>query len=100
MKLSRVLVLLAIPVLFASVGFESDNYYLFPIKPGERNYLSGNYCELRSSHLHAGIDIKVGGVVGAPVHATADGYINRIKISYGGYGNALYIQHPNGTVST
>jgi len=99
-KLSRVLVLLMIPVLFASVGFENDSYYLFPIKPGERNYLSGNFCELRSSHLHAGIDIKVGGVVGAPVHATADGYINRIKISYGGYGNALYIQHPNGTIST
>ena len=100
MKLSRVLVLLVIPVLFASVGFENDEYYLFPIKPGERNYLSGNFCELRSSHLHAGLDIKVGGVVGAPVHATADGYINRIKISYGGYGNALYIQHPNGTIST
>jgi len=99
-KLSRVLVLLVIPVLFASVGFENDEYYLFPIKPGERNYLSGNFCELRSSHLHAGLDIKVGGVVGAPVHATADGYINRIKISYGGYGNALYIQHPNGTIST
>lgn len=99
MKLSRVVILICIPVLFASVGFENDSYYLFPVKPGERNYLSGNFCELRSSHLHAGIDIKVGGVVGAPIHATADGYINRIKISYGGYGNALYIQHPNGTSS-
>ncbi|MEM6846009.1 MAG: M23 family metallopeptidase [Bacteroidota bacterium] len=99
MKLSRVVLLICIPVLFTSVGFESDSYYLFPIRPGERNYLSGNFCELRSSHLHAGIDIKVGGVVGSPVHATADGFVNRIKISYGGYGNAIYIQHPNGTTS-
>lgn len=99
MRLSRVLVFLIIPIVFTSVGFENENYYLFPIKPGERNYLSGNFCELRSSHLHAGLDIKIGGVVGAPVHATTDGFINRIKISYGGYGNALYIQHPNGTTS-
>ena len=85
-------------VILTSIKLE-DNYYLFPIKPGQRNYLSGNFCELRSSHLHAGLDIKVGGVVGAPVHATASGYISRIKISVGSYGNALYLQHPNGTTS-
>ena len=85
-------------VALTSVKLESD-YYLFPIKPGKRNYLSGNFCELRSSHLHAGLDIKIGGVVGAPVHATAEGYVSRIKVSTGGYGNALYIQHPNGTTS-
>lgn len=49
--------------------------------------------------MHAGLDIKVGGVVGAPVYAAADGYVSRIKISWGGYGNALYIQHPNGTTT-
>lgn len=76
-----------------------EDYYIFPINPGQRNYLSGNFCELRSSHMHAGLDIKVGGVVGAPVHAAAEGYINRIKISWGGYGNALYLQHPNGTTT-
>ncbi len=84
--------------LFAKLK-SKDDYYLFPIKPGLRNYLSGNFGELRSSHLHAGIDIKVGGVVGASVHATAAGYVSRIKVSTGGYGNALYVQHPNGTTS-
>ncbi len=86
MKLSKriggVLMLLAV-VSLTSVKWESS-YYLFPIKPGQRNYLSGNFCELRSSHLHAGLDIKVGGVVGLPVHATANGYISRIKVSTGG----------------
>lgn len=101
MKSNRVLILIV--VLFAVVAHTSvkleTNYYMFPVKPGQRNYLSGNFCELRSSHLHAGLDIKIGGVVGAPVHAAADGYISRIKISWGGYGNCLYIQHPNGSTT-
>lgn len=101
MKLNRLTVLLSlllISTVFVSTKLEED-YYIFPINPGQRNYLSGNFCELRGSHMHAGIDIKVGGVVGAPVHAAAAGYISRIKISWGGYGNALYLQHPNGTTT-
>ena len=82
------------------IEFEKyKGYYVFPISPGQRSYLSGNFCELRGSHFHAGVDVKIGGVVGAPIHAAADGYVGRIKVSTGGYGNALYIQHPNGTTS-
>jgi len=62
-------------------------------------YLSGSFGELRGGHFHSGIDIKTKGRVGIPVHAVADGYISRIKISAGGYGHALYIAHPNGTTS-
>ena len=58
--------------------------------------LSGNYGELRSNHFHGGIDFRVGGVVGAPIYAAAQGYISRITVSPSGYGNALYITHPNG----
>lgn len=61
--------------------------------------LSGNYGELRSNHFHAGIDFRIGGVVGAPVYAAADGYVSRISVSPTGYGNALYITHGNGYVS-
>lgn len=61
--------------------------------------LSGNYGELRSNHFHAGIDFRIGGVVGAPVYAAADGYVSRISVSPTGYGNALYITHSNGYVS-
>lgn len=61
--------------------------------------LSGSYGELRSTHFHAGVDFRVGGIVGAPVYATADGYISRISVSPTGYGNALYITHPDGKVS-
>ena len=62
-------------------------------------YLSGTFGEIRSGHLHAGIDIKTGGVQGKKVYAVADGYISRIGITLGGYGKALYITHPNGYVS-
>ena len=61
--------------------------------------LAGNYGELRPNHFHSGIDYRVGGVIGAPVYAAADGYISRISISPTGYGNALYITHNNGEVS-
>ena len=58
--------------------------------------LSGNYGELRSNHFHSGIDFRVGGVVGAPIYAAAQGYVSRITVGPSGYGNALYITHPNG----
>jgi len=79
--------------------FTVDGYYGFPINPGQPNYLAGTMGELRSSHFHAGIDIKTGGKTGLPILATAEGYIWRIKISPYGYGKALYMRHPNGTTS-
>ena len=58
--------------------------------------LSGTFGELRSNHFHAGLDIKTQQKEGIPVQATAEGYISRINVSLWGYGNALYITHPNG----
>ncbi len=77
--------------------YDQKGYYLFPIRPGEINYLSGSMGELRSTHFHSGIDIKTGGVQGYNVYAAADGFLNRVKVSTGGYGKAIYIQHPNNT---
>lgn len=59
-------------------------------------YLSGNFAELRSNHFHGGLDFKTQGVEGKPLYCPADGYISRISVSPGGYGNALYITHDNG----
>ena len=74
-----------------------QHYFRSPV--GFPIYLSGTFGELRDGHLHAGIDIKTGGVQGKKVYAVANGYVSRIKISLGGYGKALYITHPNGYVS-
>jgi len=73
-----------------------QGYFLFPIKPGQQNFLAGSMGELRPNHFHGGLDIKTDGRVDLPVHASADGYISRMKQSSYGYGNVLYITHPNG----
>lgn len=73
--------------------------YIFPIKPGQINALAGTMGELRSTHFHTGLDIKTDGVVGLPVHAAKEGYISRISVSGGGYGNALYLKHPDGNTT-
>ncbi|OWP63320.1 hypothetical protein CDA63_09870 [Hymenobacter amundsenii] len=71
-------------------------YFLFPIKPGQENFLAGSMGELRPNHFHGGLDIKTDGRVDLPVYASADGYVSRLKQSSFGYGNVLYITHPNG----
>ncbi len=58
--------------------------------------LSGNFGELRPNHYHMGLDLKTQARENLPVYAAAEGYIARIKIEPGGFGRALYINHPNG----
>ncbi|NBT87136.1 MAG: M23 family metallopeptidase [Flavobacteriaceae bacterium] len=58
--------------------------------------LSGNFGELRSSHFHAGLDIKTNLTIGKPVYAAADGYVSRLKVAHFGYGKALYLTHQDG----
>jgi len=58
--------------------------------------LSGNFGELRGSHLHAGLDIKTQGREGFAVRSFWGGKISRIAVSTSGYGKALYVDHPNG----
>ncbi len=62
-------------------------------------FLSGNFGELRTGHYHSGLDIKTQGREGFKVFSVADGFVSRIKISPWGYGNAVYITHPNGHTS-
>jgi len=93
---------LGMPDTHAQNGRSYDvmkDYYLFPIKPGIRNTLAGTMGELRRTHFHTGIDIRTAGVQGVPVHAAAAGYLSRIVVSPGGYGNTLYLTHPNGQVT-
>lgn len=61
--------------------------------------LSGTFAELRGNHFHGGIDIKTQGRSGLKVRAIADGYVSRVAVSPYGYGNAIYIRHPEGYTS-
>ncbi|MEM8906693.1 MAG: M23 family metallopeptidase [Bacteroidota bacterium] len=87
---------------FNSIGRQDKNYpqdyFRSPVDTEIR--LSGTFGELRPNHLHAGIDIKAwNGKTGQSIYSVADGYISRIKVQTGGYGNVLYINHPNGYTS-
>jgi hypothetical protein len=66
--------------------------FTLPIKG--RFTLSGDFGEIRSNHFHMGADLRLR--TGRKIYAVADGYISRIKTEAGGYGKALYIDHPNG----
>lgn len=58
--------------------------------------LSGNFGELRGNHFHTGLDMKTQGREGLPVLASTDGVLARVKMSPWGYGNALYLEGPDG----
>lgn len=77
------------PLLLASVlSFGSPVNY--PVS------LSGNFGESRPNHFHGGIDVRTGQVEGKPIFSVADGYVSRITVGLGGFGNAVYVRHPGG----
>lgn len=82
--------------IFAQVDYPKD-YFSPPLDIPMQ--LSGNFGELRPNHFHAGFDLKTMQKEGLMVHAAADGYVSRIKISTFGNGKTIYITHPNGFTS-
>jgi hypothetical protein len=58
--------------------------------------ISGGFGEIRTNHIHSGVDFRTGGEIGKTVISSADGFISRIKIEPGGFGKAIYIDHPEG----
>lgn len=99
------LLFLGIIILGLSLAFSftekkeyPQDYFRSPVNTPIK--LSGTFGELRPNHLHAGIDIKAyNGKTGQPILAVAEGYVSRVKVQSGGYGNVLYIAHPNGYTS-
>ncbi len=90
----RIFFLLCFPLLAAAQPPRSP-VFTNPVQGPLR--LSGTFGELRSNHFHTGIDVKGG--MGVPILAVGEGYVARIKVQSGGYGNVLYLQHPNGYTS-
>ena len=54
---------------------------------------------MRHNHFHAGLDWRTNARTGYALHAVKEGYVCRISVSPTGYGNAIYINHPDGTMS-
>ncbi|MCH3995674.1 MAG: M23 family metallopeptidase [Prevotella sp.] len=78
-------------LLLAAVTYGSPVHY--PIE------LAGNFAEPRPNHFHGGCDVKTGQVTGKAIHSIGDGYVSHVSIGVGGYGNAVYVQHPEGYTS-
>lgn len=58
--------------------------------------LSGNFGQLRTTHFHAGLDIRTNQAIGHKVFAVAGGYVARVRVNIYGYGKVIYVNHPNG----
>ena len=61
--------------------------------------LAGSFGELRSNHFHSGMDFRTNQREGYPVYAIADGYVSRVRVQNSGFGQAVYLTHPNGYTS-
>ena len=82
----------------AIIAQYSEIDFTSPIKHELR--LAGTFGELRSNHFHMGLDIKSArGVSGDPIFTVGEGFVSRILVSRTGYGNAIYVDHPNGYTS-
>ncbi len=97
-KLKKSKVLIIIFIFFQFANKAQDRYPLdyFSDPLETEKILNGNFGESRSAHFHSGIDFKTQFKEGLNVYSSAEGYISRISIKHGGFGKALYINHPNG----
>lgn len=76
--------------------FPEGETFLYPINPGLPGSLAGTMGELRNTHFHSGLDIRTNNVIGLPVLASKSGHISRVSVGPTGYGNVIYISHPDG----
>jgi len=96
---------ISICLLFASTFVQAQQIYStnkYPITDFRQPLdisppaLAGSFGEIRGNHFHSGIDFRTNQREGYPVYAVADGYISRLRVQNSGFGQALYINHPNG----
>ncbi|RYY83786.1 MAG: M23 family metallopeptidase [Chitinophagaceae bacterium] len=89
---------IVLPLLLAPIAaFAQDypkDYFRHPLDIPMA--LVANFGEIRANHWHMGLDIRTQQRVNLPVYASAEGYIARVVVEPGGFGQALYIAHPNG----
>jgi hypothetical protein len=88
-----VFILFIIPFQLYAQKYPQD-YFRSPLNIPMQ--LVANFGEIRANHWHMGLDIRTQQKENLPVYASAGGYISRIVVEPGGFGQALYIDHPNG----
>ena len=81
-------------IFFSLCLFGQD--YLWPTNASET--ITAFFAEERPRRYHAGIDIRTYGKIGFETYAIEDGYIEKIKIDYKGYGKTLYLRLDDGNL--
>lgn len=84
-------------LVFTSILEVKGQFFSFPLNINPK--LNANFGEMRPNHFHMGLDLSTESRENLPVFAPASGYISRMKIETGGFGRAIYIDHPNGTTT-
>lgn len=97
MKMLKKIITALLWLFPAALSAQPSDYYRPPLDIPVS--LSANYGEMRTNRFHTGIDIRTQGTIGHTMYAAADGYISRLTVSPTGYGRAVYINHPNGTMT-
>ncbi len=92
-------VFLIIMMFFSLVAANGQKSETFVMPMNITPAVSGSFAELRTNHFHSGTDLSTVGKIGVPVYSVLPGFVSRIKVAWGGYGKALYIEHPNGMTS-
>ena len=91
--------------LFMACGNAKDQSSKFNVQCEYRSpvdydiILAGNFGEPRPFHFHGGIDVKTDNQEGKRIYSIADGYVSRLTINMYGFGNAIYVAHPDGNTS-
>lgn len=85
---------LAAPIVIAVTwACFAEDPYRWPLDLPRQ--LTSSFAEYRSGRFHAGIDLRTG-PIGQLVYAAGDGYVERIRSSPYGYGNAIYLRLDDG----
>ncbi|MEP6582832.1 MAG: M23 family metallopeptidase [Ginsengibacter sp.] len=79
--------------IFAPKNYPKD-YFIYPVEA--KIGLVANFGELRPNHYHMGLDCRTDQAVNKTIKAAAAGFVSHVKVEPFGFGQAIYIQHPNG----
>ena len=96
--MDRALIYIALGCSLFSAGLaRGQGNYRWPMKLQPE--LTSRFCDYRTGHFHAGLDIRTRAKPGYRVYAVDDGYIYRATTSYRGYGKAIYIMLKDGQIA-
>lgn len=79
--------------LFPELNYPT-NYFRYPLEIPLK--LNANFGEMRPNHFHMGLDLFTERRENHRVIVPADGWISKVKVDPNGFGNAIYVSHPNG----